>query len=135
MFRLSDKPLDASTLIYSLASSSAGCCVTFEGWVRDNNESRQVTGMEYEAYSELALKEGEAILEEAGCKFDITAATCVHRTGSLKVGDVAVWIGVSAPHREDGFAACRYIIDEIKKRIPIWKKEQYADGDARWIES
>ena len=133
MFSISQTLLEPSVLKIELANPAAGACVTFEGWVRDHHEGRRVLRLEYEAYPEVATKEGTAILEEAIEKFDLTAASCVHRVGALEIGDMAVWIGVSAGHRGEAFEACRYIIDEIKTRVPIWKKEYYEDGDSGWV--
>ncbi len=120
---------------YRTALGDAGCggYVTFEGWVRNHNEGRRVERLEYEAYESLGLREGERIVAEAVRRFGVHAAACVHRLGPLAVGDLAVWVGVSAPHRGEAFAACRYIIDEIKHRVPIWKKEHYVDGDSGWV--
>jgi len=92
-----------------------------------------VSLLDYEAYAPLAEKEGDRILREAREKFQILDAVCIHRTGSLKLGDLAVWIGVISEHRGAAFEACRYIIDEAKARVPIWKKEHYADGSTEWI--
>ena len=78
-------------------------------------------------------KEGEAILAEAMRAFAITDVRCVHRTGSLAIGELAVWVGVSAAHRDAAFAACRFVIDEVKQRVPIWKNEHYADGESGWL--
>ncbi len=130
-FELSGSPLDTGGLAASLSDSGCGAFVSFEGRVRDTNENRDVVGLEYEAYGRLSLKEGAAILREA--ERGVTAARCVHRVGSLRVGDVAVWIGVIAPHREEAFRACRFIIDEVKRRVPIWKKEHYRDGSSSWV--
>ena len=77
--------------------------------------------------------EGEAILDEACERFSLLHAHCVHRTGLLEIGDCAVWVGVSAPHRDEAFLACRYIIDQLKVRLPIWKKEYYVDGHSGWV--
>jgi molybdopterin synthase catalytic subunit len=107
--------------------------VTFDGWVRNENEGRQVLRLEYESYEAMALKEGEKIIAEAHEKFPIIDAVCVHRGGLLEIGDIAVWVGVSSAHRGEAFDACRYIIDEIKHRTPIWKKEFYVDGDSGWV--
>ncbi|HMD62005.1 MAG TPA: molybdenum cofactor biosynthesis protein MoaE [Opitutaceae bacterium] len=134
-FRLTDKAIDASALMEGLRDTGAGACVAFEGRVRDRNDGRRVTALDYEAYAPLAVKEGARILSEAGERFRIAAAACVHRTGSLGPGDVAVWVGVMAGHRGAAFDACRYIIDETKARVPIWKKEHYADGATEWINS
>lgn len=112
---------------------SAGAVVTFEGNVRDNNHGQSVTLLEYEAYKELAATEGQKIINEAKNKFGIVQANCIHRVGVLKVGDCAVWIAVMASHRDQAFKACRYVIDEIKTRLPIWKKETYTDGASQWV--
>jgi molybdopterin synthase catalytic subunit len=79
------------------------------------------------------LTEGARILAEAQQRFAIVEARCAHRIGSLAIGDMAVWVGVSAGHRDAAFAACRYIIDEVKQRVPIWKNEHYADGESGWL--
>ncbi|TLY69007.1 MAG: molybdenum cofactor biosynthesis protein MoaE, partial [Gammaproteobacteria bacterium] len=81
----------------------------------------------------LAVREGERILGEAMARFGVAHAACVHRLGDLAVGELAVWVGVSSPHRAEAFEACRYIIDEVKHRLPIWKKEHYAGGDSGWV--
>ena len=133
MFRLSAEPFDPALLQRTLGDEQAGACVTFEGWVRNRNEGQPVESLEYEAYAPLAEKEGRQILEEARTRFPIRAAVCVHRTGHLKLGEIAVWVGVTAEHRGAAFDACRYIIDEAKARVPIWKKEHYADGVKAWI--
>ncbi|MDK1021093.1 MAG: molybdenum cofactor biosynthesis protein MoaE [Candidatus Hydrogenedentes bacterium] len=125
--------MDGAALRKSLEAASAGGCVTFEGWVRNENEGRDVRQLEYEGYAAVASKEGQKVLDEALEKFDVLRAECVHRVGHLEVGDMAVWIGVSAGHRAAAFDACRYIIEEIKSRLPIWKKETYTDGDSGWL--
>lgn len=132
-FRISSEPLDPAGLKARLADSRAGACVVFEGWVRQNNEGREVSALEYEAYPELAEKEGRRILEEAKQRFSLLGASAVHRTGKLGLGDLAVWVGVAAAHRDAAFEACRYIIDETKARVPIWKKEHYLEGESQWI--
>ncbi len=125
--------VDTAALARELGDPSAGGFASFAGWVRNLNEGRQVTRLEYEAYVELAVKEGERIVAEAHARFPILRAACVHRLGTLEVGDLAVWVGVSAPHRDEAFRACRFIIDEVKQRVPIWKKEHYVDGDSGWV--
>ncbi len=133
MFRLSHGPIDAGACRARLNDPRAGGCVVFEGVVRDENEGRAVLRLEYEGYESVAVKEGEAVLREALEKFLVMRAECVHRVGTLEIGDMAVWVGVSAAHRGAAFDACRYIIDAIKHRLPIWKKEHYAQGDSGWI--
>jgi len=132
-FRLSAAPLDPAALKRDLLDPRAGACVTFEGWVRDHNYDRPVLALDYEAFAELAEREGARIIVEAREKFDVIAVACVHRVGALRIGDLAVWVGVAAAHRGAAFEACRYVIDEAKLRVPIWKKEHYADGASEWI--
>jgi len=132
-FDLSGDAVDLGALRQALQHPGSGGFCTFEGWVRDSNEGRDVDGLEYEAYADLARAEGDLIIEEAIARYGVTDARCVHRTGSLRVGDLAVWVGVAAAHRDEAFRACRYIIDEIKHRLPIWKKEHYLDGDTAWV--
>jgi adenylyltransferase/sulfurtransferase len=132
-FEFSDRPLDPAALHAAVEDRACGGFASFEGWVRDFNDGRRVERLEYEAYALLAVKEGERIVAEAVARFGVTHARCVHRIGDLALGELAVWIGVSAPHRGEAFAACRYIIDEVKHRVPIWKKEHYVDGDSGWV--
>lgn len=133
MFRLASSPIDPTHAATALQDARAGACVTFEGRVRDHNDGRPVRALEYEAFAELAEREGEKILAEAREKFAVLAVAGVHRTGLLQIGELAVWVGVVAAHRGAAFEACRYIIDEAKARLPIWKKERYADGSSEWI--
>jgi molybdopterin synthase catalytic subunit len=133
MFRISAQPIETAVLQDLLQDPRAGACATFEGWVRNRNDGQAVQALEYEAYAPLAEKEGARILAEARTKFPVLNAMCVHRVGSLALGDLAVWVGVTAEHRGAAFDACRYIIDEAKARVPIWKKEHYAGGATTWI--
>ena len=132
-FNLSDQPIDPAPLRAGLLDAHAGAFASFEGWVRDHNDGRPVLGLRYEAYLALAEAEGEKVLDEAMERFAITGARCVHRVGDLDIGDMAVWVGVGAAHRDAAFAACRFVIDEIKSRVAIWKRERYADGDRQWL--
>ena len=132
-FSFSHRALDTAALRTALEDPSAGGYASFEGWVRNHNEGHAVTRLEYEAFEALANKEGEHIVTEAIEKFGIVKAACVHRVGSLGIGDMAVWVGASSRHRAEAFAACRYIIDEVKHRVPIWKKEHYVNGDSGWV--
>jgi len=132
-FRIVAAPVDTVGLKRVLEESAAGACVTFEGWVRNHNEGEAVQALEYEAHQSIAEKEGARIVAEALARFAITAAYCEHRVGKLGIGDCAVWVGVSAPHRGAAFDACRYIIDGTKARVPIWKKEHYASGVTGWV--
>jgi molybdopterin synthase catalytic subunit len=132
-FSLSDRLIDAEALGHALERPDAGAVVCFEGRVRDHHRGRTVTGLAYQAYAELALREGAAILDEAMRRFDLLGATCVHRTGDLAVGELAVWVGTCSGHRDAAFAGCRWIIDEVKTRVPIWKHEHYVEGDSEWL--
>jgi adenylyltransferase/sulfurtransferase len=133
LFEFSDQPLDTAALQQSLANPACGGYASFEGWVRDVNEGRAVEHLEYEAFIALGVKEGERIVRDAMQRFGVREARCVHRIGDLKLGELAVWVGVASAHRGEAFAACRYIIDEVKHRVPIWKKEHYVDGDSGWV--
>lgn len=132
-FELADAPFEIGPLRAQLLHDAAGAYASFEGWVRDHNDGRPVLGLRYEAYAALACTEGQHIVEEAVARFAITGVHCVHRTGDLAIGDLAVWVGVSAAHRGAAFDACRFVIDEVKSRVAIWKHERYADGDQQWL--
>lgn len=134
-FQLTDSTIDPNALRSSMLDLSAGAYCSYEGWVRDHNEGKQVTELHYSGYPQLAPAIAEAILTEAKTKFSLLDAAVVHRIGPLATGDIAVWVGVTAHHRGDTFLANRYIIDNIKHRLPIWKKEIYIDGTEAWIES
>jgi len=134
IFKIVSEAIEPAAFQAELRDAHAGACVTFEGRVRDLNKGRGVVALEYEAFAPLAEKEGARILAEARERFGLLGAMCVHRVGRLGLGDMAVWIGVASAHREAAFDACRYIIDELKTRVPVWKKEHYADGaEARWL--
>lgn len=133
MFSISDQNLNRDELNQNLADSKAGAIVVFEGWVRNHNEGKQVLSLEYQVYKELALKEGNRILEEAKEKFNLHHIISVHREGHLKLGDIAIWIGATASHRDDAFKATRFVIDEIKHRLPVWKKEHYVNQNPEWV--
>ncbi len=116
-----------------MSNPQAGALVVFEGLVRNHNEGQAVASLEYESYSDLALLEAEKILNEARSLYDVFEIQCVHRIGHLNIKEIAVWVGVTSAHRKDGFKACQYVIDELKVRLPIWKKEYYLSGDATWV--
>jgi molybdopterin synthase catalytic subunit len=133
MFTITSTPLDPQALRQQVLDPSAGGFCAFEGWVRNHHQGREVLHLEYEAYQLLAEKEGNRILEEAKEKFGLTKAACTHRTGTIEIGGLAVIVCVSSAHRAAAFDACRYIIDEVKARVPIWKKEFFANGDSGWV--
>ena len=134
VFSLSESTINEPYLKEQTLDPSSGGFVCFEGWVRNNNQGKDVHKLAYEAYPKLAIKEGNKIINEAIEKFDIKKAVCTHRVGILEIGDMAVWVGVSAAHRDAAFKACRYILDEVKSRVPIWKNESWTDGESGWIE-
>ncbi|MEZ0324389.1 MAG: ThiF family adenylyltransferase [Fimbriimonas sp.] len=113
--------------------TSMGGLVIFEGRVRDVNEGNVVEALEYEALDDLAAREGEHILADALARFSVSAAACVHRVGLLQLGEIAIRVEVAAAHRRAAFDACEFIVDEVKRRVPIWKKEHYAGGATDWI--
>lgn len=132
-FLMSEHELDLTLLRQQSQDPSAGAFVCFEGWVRNHNEGKQVAKLAYQCYESLALKEGNRIIEEACKRYSLRKAMCIHRVGEIPIGGIAVWIGVSSDHRAEAFEACRYIIDEVKLRVPIWKKEFYLDEKPSWV--
>ena len=133
MFRLSAAPLDPAGLRRELIDPAGGALAMFEGTVRNQNQGRAVTRLEYEGAETMAQKEFARIEADVREQFDFLRVLCVHRVGSLQPGESAVWVGVTAIHRSAAFAACQYVLDEVKKRLPVWKKEHYAEGDSGWI--
>lgn len=132
-FSIAEGTIDTRALAQALAHDDCGGYASFEGWVRNHQDGRAVLALEYEVYQPLALSEGQAVLAEARDRFDIVDIAAVHAQGRLEIGELAVWIGVAAHHRDAAFDACRYAIDQVKLRLPIWKKEFYADGDSEWV--
>jgi molybdopterin/thiamine biosynthesis adenylyltransferase/molybdopterin synthase catalytic subunit len=133
MFEIQSTAFNRDEAISKVLNDKAGALVVFEGWVRDHNQGKKVSSLEYQVYRELASKEGRKILTEAKELFNIHDVYCIHREGHLKLGDIAVWIGAVASHRDDAFKATRYVIDEIKHRLPIWKKEHYVAEEPQWV--
>ena len=129
--RLVREPIDAAALAATSPRDGAGCL--FVGVVRDENRGRAVVAIDYEAYEEMALPLLREIGEETLRLHPVSDVRLVHRLGHLRVGEASVAVAVSSPHREEAFAACRHAIDELKARVPIWKKEHYADGSA-WLD-
>jgi molybdopterin synthase catalytic subunit len=132
-FSVSDTPIDVQAAKSAVSDTHCGALVVFEGWIRDHNEGRQVERLEYEVYRPVAEKEGAKIIDEALTRFAVSHALCIHREGLLELGDCAVIVCVSAAHRDAAFEACRYIIDQAKSRLPIWKKEHYVAGVSEWV--
>lgn len=130
---LTGEPIDVGELLDAVRAPDRGGIATFVGVVRDHHGGRQVEGLEYEAHGPMAEEACRRIVEEAETRWPCHVAL-VHRTGALAVGDVAVAIAAGAGHRGDAFAACRYVIEELKHRVPIWKRERYADGTEAWVD-
>jgi molybdopterin synthase catalytic subunit len=125
--------IDIQGALDSVRSSDTGGIVTFTGTVRDNAKGRRIAKMSIEVYGAMALKQLEDIRAEAIEKYSVNEITVIHRYGDLDVGDNIVFIAVSAGHRKEAFEACMYVIDELKQRVPIWKKETTPEGDF-WVE-
>lgn len=132
MFRVTDQALQLQELIDFVTDPGAGAIATFIGTTRNHNEGRKVIALDYEAYPEMAEKELVRLGAEAKKKWPICRMAIVHRIGPLQIAEPSVMIAVSAAHREAAFAACRFAIEEIKKTVPIWKKEVYEGGEI-WI--
>lgn len=130
---LSEKPLDVASVVARVSGEDAGGLVTFVGTVRSRSRGHDIKRLEYEAYAGMAERELERICDEAVEQNPGARVAVAHRTGQLAVGDIAVVVAVAAPHRDGAFAACRYTIDVLKQRVPIWKKEITTEGDY-WVE-
>jgi molybdopterin synthase catalytic subunit len=135
MVRLTHTPIDPEALRRELVQGNDSCggIVVFEGRVRNFSQGKQVTALAYECYEPMALKVMEEIRQEALKKFKVERIISVHRHGPIPISEIAVWIGVAAPHRADAFEACQFMIDGIKAKVPIWKKEEFADGTHDWV--
>jgi molybdopterin synthase catalytic subunit len=129
---LSSTPLDLAALVAQVEAPDRGAVTSFLGLVRDHHAGRGVTRLEYSAYTPMAEAECARIVSEAEVRWPVRVAL-EHRIGTLEIGDAAVAIAACAAHREEAFAACRFVIEEVKRRVPIWKKEFYADGTIEWV--
>ena len=132
MFRLTDKAINLEELVEFVTDPDAGAIATFIGTTRNNNEGRRVIALDYDGYPEMAEKELARIGEDAKTKWPICRMAIIHRLGPVQITEASVIIAVSAGHRDAAFAACRFAIEEIKKTVPIWKKEVYEGGEI-WI--
>jgi len=133
MTGLSADPLDLGAVVAAVGDAEHGGTASFLGCIRREAALREVIAIEYQAYEELTVRELAAIADEATRRFGATVAA-VHRTGRVEVGEPSVAVACSTPHRPAAFAACRYVIDELKARAPIWKRLIYADGVAEWVD-
>lgn len=133
-FALLDRPIPVADWRARVAHPAAGGVVIFEGVVRDHHRGVAVAALEYTAHAALARRQGADVLAAAAARWPLRACAAAHRTGRLAVGDLAVWVGVAADHRQEAFAACAWIIDALKRRLPIWKREWRPDGAAVWVD-
>ncbi len=133
LIELTTEPLDVGAIARRIVPASCGAIVTLDGFVRQYTKGRETQYLVYEAYEPMALKEMTKIANEALAEFPIEHVTIFHRVGRLEIGETSVVIAVASPHRRAAFEACEWLIKELKRRVPIWKKEVYADGEV-WIE-
>jgi molybdopterin synthase catalytic subunit len=129
-----DRPIDPASLVAEVSGHDRGAVSLFLGTVRDSNDGRQVEGIEYTAYRSMAEAELARIIAEARERFGVSALVVEHRLGTLALGDVSVGIAAAHPHRAEALDSVRYVIEEIKKRVPIWKLEHYADKTRSWVD-
>jgi len=127
-------PIDPGGVLDQVGAREDGATLLFLGVVRDHAEGRSVRGMRYDAYEEMAADVIREIAAEAAERLGTDRVAVVHRVGELEIGEASVAIAVSSPHRKEAYEASRYVIEEIKRRLPVWKKEHYLDGDAAWVE-
>lgn len=127
-------PIEVEALLGEVAHDANGATVLFVGTVRNVNEGRGVAGIEYAAYEGMAARELEAIVAEAASRFGTTDIVVEHRIGHLVLGDASVAIAVAHPHRAAAYDASRFVIEELKRRLPIWKREEYIDGTREWVD-
>ena len=132
-FSVSNTAIDVDAAKKAVADNSCGALVVFEGWIRDHNEGQQVERLEYEVYRPVAEKEGARIIDEAKQRYGVSHAICIHREGLLELGEIAVIVCVSSPHRGEAFDACRFIMEDLKSKAPFWKQESTTEGK-RWVE-
>jgi molybdopterin synthase catalytic subunit len=133
MIRLTREPIDYHGLTESVRRADCGGVVLFLGTVRDLTDGKVTTALEYEAYAGMAEKKMAEIEQDTRSRWPVREMGLVHRLGRLDVGEVSVAVAVSCPHRTEAFAACRHAIDRLKELVPIWKKENWADGTSEWV--
>ena len=133
MIQLTHDEIDYTALTESVRSNQAGAVVLFLGTVRETTNGRQTTALDYDAYPEMAEAKICELINEAREKWPLEQVGIIHRLGHLQLGDISVAVAVSCPHRQQAFEAGRFLIDELKVRVPIWKKENWADGSTEWV--
>jgi len=133
VIELNHDPIDSSKVLESVQSPEAGAMVLFLGTTREFTAGRQTESLDYESYGEMAVRKLEELEQQARQQWSLTEVTIVHRLGHLGIGEASVAIAVSAPHRKDAFTAGQWLIDTLKEIVPIWKKENWADGTSEWV--
>ncbi len=132
--RVGSEPIDAAALVRRVSGPSDGAVLLFLGTVRDHNRDRRVERLFYEAFEPMARKELSDVCEEAAATFGLSAVAAAHRTGTLAPGEASLAVAVSSPHRDAAYRASRWIVEEVKRRLPVWKREAYADGTEAWLD-
>jgi molybdopterin synthase catalytic subunit len=133
MIDITESPIDHATVTERVRSHRAGAVCTFLGTVRELTGNKRTVALSYEAYREMALKKLAELEAEARTRWPVIELAMVHRVGQLELGEVSVVVAVSCPHRGDSFEACRWLIDTLKERVPIWKRESWEDGSSEWV--
>ncbi|MEZ5939959.1 MAG: molybdenum cofactor biosynthesis protein MoaE [Planctomycetaceae bacterium] len=133
MIELTHDPIDYTALTEQVRSHDSGAVLLFLGTVREMTQGRRTLALDYDAYPEMALKQMQLLADEAQANWPITKLGIVHRLGHLELGDISVAIAVSTPHRHQAYDAGRFLIDELKIRVPVWKKENWDDGSTEWV--
>jgi molybdopterin synthase catalytic subunit len=133
MIRLTTEPIDAASVLSEVASPEAGAVLLFLGTARQSTAGRETASLDYECYEEMARKKLAQLEAEARTRWPILGCEIVHRLGHLEIGEASVAVAVSSPHRADAFAAGHWLIDTLKQIVPIWKRENWADGQSEWV--
>ncbi|MEP7087007.1 MAG: molybdenum cofactor biosynthesis protein MoaE [Gemmatimonadota bacterium] len=129
------RAIEVAALLAEVGDMANGATVIFLGHVREMNDGRAVSGIEYSAYGEMAERELAAIASECAAHFGVAHLVAEHRLGALELGDVSIAIAVAHPHRAEAYEASRFVIEEVKRRLPIWKREGYVDGTSDWVDA
>lgn len=129
-----ERPIDLAAVLAEVASPANGAAILFVGTVRDVNDGRAVTGIDYSAYLAMARRELAAIAAEAAARFETPHVVVEHRLGRLELGEASVAVAVAHPRRAPAYDASRQVVEELKRRVPIWKREHYADGTREWVD-
>lgn len=133
MIEITETTIDEAAVLNSVRSNGAGACILFVGTTRQFTDGRETTKLVYECYREMAIKKLTELHDAACSKWPIESCSIVHRVGTVAIGESSIAVAVSTPHRVDSFAAAQWLMDTIKKEVPIWKQENWSDGPSEWI--